>query len=530
VRSGAITPGEAANVQLAKYSAIAAGAKAVGDVMTGIAEIKAEEELSSSVSMYRSAMIGLGDDIDSIPDEIDEMGLPTYDADKTSNMAAEARSSIVSAIRGNIKSAIARRRFDAAMAVDKPQQEESYQIKTTGRAVEALKARADDTITKLVNKGQTDLALEYLMDNVAIYGAAGYTTKKAEIEKGRSTYRLDRAMESQTITVNELDVMLDSLNDNKWPDGEMLLTSQEKYMYTSKVLAKMKGLEEEPGLEDEKQSADTFDELLPGVLDGRMGVEDLPVYRDMLGKKYDKLLGYAITARTRPVKSSPGVVKMYDEQSAQLVLGYPVDQMGMVNWEDKIEEYTHAMSMDGAITTADYERIKNKLEGAVTNLKNNPELGRMLDVEYGKLTGHTVAQSILGTVPKDKTAEIAGSRLILDYYREVSRLGPKDVVDGTNCWMKDKIPSSHTGVPDAILKEYGLDGMPLDASGKVDFLKLELLMLEKSIAKKLRQAKTSGDPIRTVNGEDALMAEDENEAVNDARVSFGVLKALVEAG
>ena len=515
---------------MVKYGAIAAGAKAVGDLAGSMADIRAREEASSAEAVYKSSLAQLDDELRRTETEFDASGLPMYDPDEEVMTERDRRKLIVGEIRGGIKSNVAKRAFDAMVAQDKPIREEQYLNLTFNKETEHLKTRADVTIEGLVNLGQTELAEDYLKENIDIYGIGGYTVKMQEIQKGKSLYRLDTAIGSPTVTEHELEAVMDSLNNNAWSDGDMNLTSNEVYRYQVRVMGKIKSMQELPGLEAEKASKALFDELVPDFLDGNKTVEDLAQYRGALSDaEYNKLLGYAVTERRRPTASAPAVLMDYDEGASQLVLGYPADEMGFINWEETVGDYIHAMSMDESISQTDYQRIKTTLESAVKNLRNNPELAAMLDIEYQKLTGHTVAQSILGTVPKDKTAQTAGARLLLGYYREVSRLGPEDAVEGATKWLDKNIPSYHAGVSDGILSKYRINDVPM-RNGTIDYDRLEEQMITYAQAKAERQIEAGGEYGKLDKaGQDQMMLDRKNKALIDARTSLGVYRKQTEA-
>ena len=530
--SAQITPQEAANLQMAKYGAIASGASAVSDVLKGVAEIKAEQELNDSVMDMDSALLQLDRDIEKMPVELDEFGNVVSDAEDLVKMEANARKSIMSATRDRLSTRTARRQFDKYAARLNMQRNDVQQTRLIEREKKTMEANSAMRVEKLTNLGRFEEAITQIENDVktGVISAASYANQKSAIYKARSDTRITQAMLSPTITIAELELMSDEILNNQWHDGDMNLTSQERYAAGVKILSKMKSMEEEPGIEAENASKAVFDKLLPSVLDGKTSVEDLITYRDALGDtQFNKLLGYAVTERRRPPASTNAVLEDYDERASQLVLGYSADEMGFVNWEDTVDDFIHAMSMEESISQADYTRIKGTLDAASAKLRRDPELASMLDVEYQKLTGHTVAQSILGTVPKDKTAQIAGSRLLRDYYREVARLGPEDAVDGAAAWLDKNIPKYHAGVSDGILAKYDVDKPPM-RDGTIDYLKLEEQMITHAIESAERRMKNRGDyAVADEAGQDQMMRDAKNKAMMNARVSFGVYKQQTEA-
>ena len=116
-RRDSISPGLAASTQLAKYSAIAAGASAIGDVAAGIAEIKADEEYTDSVTTYESALTSIDQGMDNIVKTgDDQFGNPVFDSGEMMNMEREARTKLANDVRSGMKSGSAKRQFDKHVA------------------------------------------------------------------------------------------------------------------------------------------------------------------------------------------------------------------------------------------------------------------------------------------------------------------------------------------------------------------------------------------------------------------------------
>ena len=85
VRAGAISPAEAANVQMAKYGAVAAGAKAIGDVMTSVSDVRkaaqdAKDEITwqTGQSNLKAAFTSLDND-ENLKKPVQDDGTSTVD-------------------------------------------------------------------------------------------------------------------------------------------------------------------------------------------------------------------------------------------------------------------------------------------------------------------------------------------------------------------------------------------------------------------------------------------------------------------
>lgn len=515
-----ISAEEAARAAGGKYLAIAAGAKAAGDLMTGLNEIKADEEYSAAKASYDSALVSIDQGLRDTPDQLDADGFPVDNTDDIINMERQARQKLSTDIRKNIKHGAARRRFDEMLGISKPQREESYFNLMFQKSAEILETKAHTVVDTMIERGQTELATTYANENINILGAKGHASVIKRIQTGRSTFRLDNAVLSQSISSSEMSVLVDAIEENKWPDGPMHLTGQQRYSYTIKLLGKMKDMEDAAGNAAEEAAEGIYLKLLPDTVRGNVPLEDLVPYRGMLGDRFDKLAGYAITAGNRPVKSHPGILEDYEWRATQASLGYSPDQMGMLNWSDKVDELIHAMSMDELISQSDYERMKTDLESSRTTLRGDPELHDMLNVEVQKITGHTIERSILGGATVDKNAGIAAERLILNYYREVKRLGPAEAKEGMRQWLKTNIPAYHVDLKDGVMKKYGFQPT-MDENGRVDWLKLEYDMVENRIAAGKQQA--------TNNANQEWDEEAQALAAETARIDFKVYRALTEA-
>lgn len=190
VRSGAISPAEAANVQMAKYGAIAATAKSIGDIAVGIDEIKGEQELIDGVVDFDAATAELDRGIDAIQPSDDGTGNLSFDAQEAIKVELGARKSITNAIRGNMKSGSAKRRFDQYIVNKNLRRNGRVQAALYAKEAEFVGAMAMDKLNTMVQNESYDAAIEYnkqLVKN-AIIGAEQFKKNEYTI---RNTEDLD---------------------------------------------------------------------------------------------------------------------------------------------------------------------------------------------------------------------------------------------------------------------------------------------------------------------------------------------------
>ena len=145
-----ISPQEAANLQLAKYGAIAATASAASEVFKGIAEIKNEEEYTDAITTWESAVNSFNQGIKSMPPDKNDLGELVFDADKVISMERDGRQKITNDIRANIKSGTVKARFDKAIALDKPDRDERLMNQVKQKEAEFIEVKAVSKIDDLV--------------------------------------------------------------------------------------------------------------------------------------------------------------------------------------------------------------------------------------------------------------------------------------------------------------------------------------------------------------------------------------------
>jgi hypothetical protein len=107
-----ITPEEAAAVELAKTQAISDVIAAGQDITETLISARAEEEYSSAVAQYETAMSSLDTGIENMPAEVDKDGQPVYNPGKIVKTEAAARSKIASDVRAGLTTVRAKKAFD----------------------------------------------------------------------------------------------------------------------------------------------------------------------------------------------------------------------------------------------------------------------------------------------------------------------------------------------------------------------------------------------------------------------------------
>ena len=107
-----ITPQEAAEVELAKGAMISSVLQSGADIATQLHTARAEEEYSSAVAQYETAMSSLDTGLENTPADVDADGQPIYTPGKIVNTEASARKQIASDMRSSMTTAAAKKALD----------------------------------------------------------------------------------------------------------------------------------------------------------------------------------------------------------------------------------------------------------------------------------------------------------------------------------------------------------------------------------------------------------------------------------
>ena len=170
-----ISPQEAAQAQMTKFGAIAAGATALSDVAAGIAEIQAEEEYTDAITSYESALNLFDQGLDAMPLEENELGEAVFDPGKMVALEQDGRREILSSIRSSMKSGAARREFDRQVALARPDREAQIAAQMQAKNAVFVETKALGKIQNFIQAKEYDSA-RAKNDSALTSGAIGAVT------------------------------------------------------------------------------------------------------------------------------------------------------------------------------------------------------------------------------------------------------------------------------------------------------------------------------------------------------------------
>ena len=367
VRAGAITPAERARETTAKYGAIAAGAKAIGDVMVGIAEIKADEELTSAKMNYSNALTSLHDDIDAIPVELDEFGSVIYDEEAMISMEENARNSLYSSISANMKSGIARKEFDEFVAGSGGKVSAKFASDVAAKSTKIVKANVDNQINGLLDNNmfdQADERNEGALRNGA-YGAADFYTQKDAIKKRRTVNGVWDVINTAPELVDKTDIneQLDILEDPEFTD----IDDNEKGVLIGKLQTQLGTLDKVVEENRDEYYRGVYSQLLPRAVNGELPLSELidsgippddSLFQDLLGR---------IDGKVTEPKSAPGAKQDYRNRIRVLS-----SRSGIIegdDWGEAVDLLIDEMqAIDSGLNYTDAQTLSDELTGDIKAL------------------------------------------------------------------------------------------------------------------------------------------------------------------
>ena len=454
----AISPEEAAATAGAKYGAIAAGAKAIGDVMSGIAEIKAERELNNAVTDTNDALAKLKRDVDDMPVQLDGAGNVVFDADKTIKMESEARKSITSAIRGSIKSSGAKRAYDKYMiGVDK-QHSATYQATQAERERKSLEANADYRRETLVTEGRFNDALDNARSNVeaGVYSTAHYNNERIAIKKLRDGDVITRILLNPESTDAEIEMLTDSLEKGKWASAlgfdepDIMLSDKEKVAYQNSLYSHESSIDTRNNKQiEDAQEANTA-AYLEQVITGDMSSLDVVgIPLQMVGLSGMKYLLSQTKAFDEGMTSAPSAVNGINERIAGMLADGSLP--------GQAESIKQAIKSDDRIIGEDQIGLFKAVDTAVNSVSKSQPHRRVLDNFLVKLQGLTTEDTFMGSSDDRRSERVAGEQAKTDFWAAYTAGGIDFTTEAADQWIKDNSVKYYRIALSGTMAEKGFD-------------------------------------------------------------------------
>jgi len=513
-----ITPAEVANLELSKFGAIASAADALSKVAAVEAQARAEEEAADAVIDYESRMTQLDVAQANRQYEVDENNNIILDDQKMLDEESKLRKQAQSEILESVSSRLARRNLDKYFAESNVRRNQAYQMNAVDRRIKVMGSQAENSVNKLILAGDYDGATARAR-LAAQNGAIGQDKLNVMIDtinEKRTTTTIDNALMGET-DVGELTTLLQVLDEDKFPGGAPTnISSEQRYMYTNRINAKLADLDNQANAEVEAALEEQYLKLLVPTVNGQIPLDELRTYRNTLDKgRFDKLVGFAIAASDKPTKSDSAILETYERRALALRVGKGFDP-AYSGYQDTVDDMIEAITMDSDIAIDDANRIITNLEGYVDAIRKDPDLEDILNVELSKITGRKVDQFMVQFEGQDRSHITVGERLQRDFKRAMLQAGPKNMVFNGEEWMRENVGKYQAQVQTEMLKRYQIPEAPM-INGKVDADKLGAMMLE-------YQKKTVG----TVRPDGESVTEE--DARLQAEFDYQTFMRLIEAG
>lgn len=473
LRNSQITPEEAARVQALKYGAIATGIKTIGDVASHIANIKAEEEYTDLVTNYESAYSSIKQGIDDMPQEYDKNKKPIYDMDKIVEMERNARNKIVSDLSADIKSGVARRRFNAYVSETKVQRDEQSYARAAVKETEYIREAATTQVEELVRKGsfpEAALRARAGLDKGALR-IGEFNEQMRYIGLSRDINVLSKLDMNPEATQGEMKTYVTSLREGKWDpvlgleNPDIQLGDQHKMQFSRQITNRIAGLDvvndDELKARQEQNYRDLAKRLRnpkPGQPVTVMDIYSLPP-EYMTGGRVNDLVkqidaGVSYTDNQDTVHQAEGMI-MY--------IRHEVDDM-----EQALEGFHQWVYSRDDITAKKKSELSDLADNLVNKVFQDPVLKSHLDVAIAGLIDVTRQEQGRGGAVQDNREErVAAADMERDYFQEALKQGSEFDPEK---WLNDHAPSYYRDALRASFADMGvlnLDSV-LDDSNQLD--------------------------------------------------------------
>ena len=417
-----ISPAEAANVQMAKYGALAAGATAISDVAAGVAEIQANEELSSATAQFQASIGSIDTALAQKPYETDEKGRLVSDSKNIVNEERAARMQLAGDIRANIKSGAARKAFDQWMTETGAQRDSAYQAKMIERESAVITARLNVDVNNMLDAGEYDSARQRIDDGVS-NGAMSplqYIKAQREIDTREVTDQIYTVLNAPLDEINPDDV--DTLLTKMESDEFDLLTGAQKYSYINQLNNKLSNLGGDIEAAEAEQQRQIYHALL---VKGSKGELSLPMLLNsgLTDKTYFKDILTQTRQEDGGSTSDAAVKRAFEVSMQQLMMtGYDGD------WGQRVTQLKDSILTPGnGLTFDDSTKMATKLDSLESGIFSTPLYQNLSRQAFENIVGFD--EGLLGEVTAGLQAQYkvtadVGREFQQALMRKAEALGP----------------------------------------------------------------------------------------------------------
>ena len=485
-RAGAITPAERARETTAKYGAIAAGAKAIGDVMVGLSEIQAEEQLTDSTASYNAGVAQIDEDMAAMPGERNALGEPVFDVEKRVEAERKAREAMTSTIRESITNGTARREFDKMITTHKVEMDAKYRAKMTEEGLLFLGEAAQSKVDGFVQDNQFDAAHEKnraALDSGSL-GIKQYNDNRVMIDKATDIDHFYGIINAVKFDPSAAEDAVAELADGKVGTRSIALNDEQVSIVQGKLLSRYNAWEagNETDLKDAKwQNYLTLKDL---QLDREL-TEDMVMSaarnNAITPADTERLLS-DLEPETKGNFSSIGSTQqVYDGYSREvdMLLAGPeyiataapplAPVMNLeYEWDEKFEQLRKQIRMSD-MSDDNQEKLINKMKKVKKELTTDEEYKLLKD--YAGLVVSGYKEDQITVMTESMRSQFSDTLLITNEFKQVVaeerlRLGPGKS-DELKSFIEQQAPIYKLKVNNKLLKDVGVK-FKYPESGEID--------------------------------------------------------------
>ncbi len=434
--SNLITPEEAAQEAGARYLTIASGADALSGIVHQFSQIRADEEYTSAITQYETALTSLDDAFARAPLKKDEFGNPITDIKSMVMEEREARQKIRDDIRLTMKSAAAKREFDKTVSANAIDRERSYLAKALDVERKTLQARVNSDINTLLDGKNYDGAQQRSMAALqsGTISLGQFYDNKRDIERRRDTDAVFNIVNKpiESLTFDEIDAVISDLESGKMTGlspSEVYQNRGLLYRIQDSIGAKISDIQKQRQIQN-------FEDLIVDVLDKQVSIGE--IVQANLSEAQTKTL---ITYRMREgagETSDPNVLKYYEDAVREQAVRISVS----TDWQSDVSELSRLiLARDNGLAFDDAKALDADLRAYTTGVTSSPEFNILSRKTIEAVTGFTD-----GLIPEtfNLTGEynellLIGRDFQFELIAKAKELGP-DKSDEMNAWVEEKIP------------------------------------------------------------------------------------------
>ena len=450
---------------MAKYGAVAAGAKAIGDITFAAAEMRGEQELNNAVTDINDGLLNLDSGIENAETTFDADGMVVYDADKINKFELTERKALIGNARDKIKTASARRRFDDYTMRLNMQRNEQVQHQTFERERKTMLANSKERTKQLKQAGRWNDAISNVESDarIGVLGASELYDEKRAIREERDIDVITNAMLNPETTDTDIRLITESLTNGKWSsllgfkDPTIELGDKERVMWQNQLYGEAASMDDklnEKVVKAQEQMTDEyFQEIAKGNMDS-ISVSQIPLNEvGVAGKKY--LVSQQKSNKEGAI-SSPAEVSQAESKILDLIIN------GSKSGDpERVKLWIRGNTR---IVGDDQLTLMKQIDTVVNNVDNQRPQRAALHSVLVQLQGLTTEDTFVGSSDDKRSERIAGTQLKGAFWAYGSSRGAEFTEEDAQAWLEDnKVDYFRVALADTLAtKGVDITAMPSD--------------------------------------------------------------------